>query len=267
MHCRTADCRASLGRTQSWRRCLFSSESNVCSFFSFSFPLAISECATENSCVRASTIGCYLTASSDDGRNDEEKESSMKGRQQHKQKRMLSIFFFFFFSFSLFLSFLFLFFFCYKITSRVSFITWGYVVYAVHDNDVKSAQKISRGCHRLCVCLYVWGWTKAPGYQSHMSHEVFIIREKKHEENERMSFSFRARILDCNRIRHTHRNREAKNKQETYYHDLYKHKQLQLILARFPFHTYDTEQIDQWTSIKHKYVQMNFFIRLHYFVG
>ena len=25
------------------------------------------------------------------------------------------------------------------------------MVYAVHDNDVKSAQKISRGCHRLCV--------------------------------------------------------------------------------------------------------------------
>jgi hypothetical protein len=74
-----------------------------------------------------------------------------------------------------------LFFFGYKITSRVSFITWGYVVYAVHDNDVKSAQKISRGCHRLCVCYT--GWTKAPGYRSHMSHEVFIIRKKNEKRN------------------------------------------------------------------------------------
>jgi hypothetical protein len=35
-----------------------------------------------------------------------------------------------------------------------------------------------------CVCVYYTGWTKAPGYRSHMSHEVFIIRTKKKKKKE-----------------------------------------------------------------------------------
>jgi hypothetical protein len=75
-------------------------------------------------------IGCSLTASSDEGKGRRERQ-----RDDEERKKFFSRFAFFY----------------YKITSRVSFITSGYVVYAVHDNDVKSAQKISRGCHRLCV--------------------------------------------------------------------------------------------------------------------
>lgn len=103
-------------------------------FLSLSLPLSLLSIpvhASQNSCVQTSVIGCNLTASS-----DHEKDGDVDGEKEERQEKTF-----------LFCSA----FFCYKITSRVSFITWGYVVYAVHDNDVKSAQKISRGCHRLCV--------------------------------------------------------------------------------------------------------------------
>ena len=99
-----------------------------------------SVCASKNSCALHSTIGRYLTASSDAARA--ENGGNLKKRKQKNERTNER-------HFSLALLF------CSKITSRVSFITRGYVVYAVHDNDVKSAQKISRGCHRLCVCVCV----------------------------------------------------------------------------------------------------------------
>jgi len=81
------------------------------------------------------------------------------------------------------------FFFCYKITSRVSFITWGYVVYAVHDNDVKSAQKISRGCHRLCV---IQDERKLPAidHTCLMKCPSLERRTKQQKKNELTSFFF-----------------------------------------------------------------------------
>jgi hypothetical protein len=109
--------------------------------------------ASKNSCLSCSMIGCNLTASS-----DEEKD----GEKKRRTKKKLSLALLFFFVIRLPRA-------CRSLLEGMWYMLCTIMMWNRH--------KRSLGVVIDCVCYT--GWTKAPGYRSHMSHEVFIIRMKK----------------------------------------------------------------------------------------